>query len=119
MIKDYLTKNDSFIELAYTLKKEGIKNYDFFLVLFDEDLAGIDPYDENLSDVLKLKVQRECINNYWYYIREIVRIPEAGGYTFYRINKLNLALSFCMDLNLNSFIEGPKLVWVRIIEILY
>lgn len=119
MIFDYATKNESFIELAYELKKEGIKNNNFFLCLFDEELVGVDPYDPTLSDTMKLKIQNECMNNYWYFIREVVKIPEAGGFTFYKLNKLNLATSFCMDLNLNTFTEGPKLVWVRIIEILY
>lgn len=108
MIYDYSTKNESFIELAYELKKEGVKNNNFFLCLFDEELAGIDPYDPKLSDTMKLKVQNECMNNYWYFIREIVKIPEAGGFTFYKLNKLNLATSFCMDLNLNTFTEGPR-----------
>lgn len=108
MIYDYTTKNDSFIELAYQLKEEGIKNWNFFLVLFDEELVGVDPYDENLSMAMKLKIQREVINNYWYFIREVIKIPEAGGFTFYKLNKLNLATSFCMDLNLNEFIEGPR-----------
>lgn len=108
MIFDYATKNESFIELAYELKKEGIRNNNFFLCLFDEELVGVDPYDPNLSDTMKLKVQNECMNNYWYFIREIVKIPEAGGFTFYKLNKLNLATSFCMDLNLNTFTEGPR-----------
>ena len=112
MIYDFSTKNESFIELAYQLKQEGIRNYKFFLILLDEDLVGVDPYDKNLSDGMKLKIQKEVMNNYWYYIREVVKIPEPGGYTFYKLNKLNLAISFCMEMNLNCFIEGPKLVWV-------
>ena len=108
MIYDFQTKNESFIELAYELKKEGRKNYQFFLCLFDEELVGVDPYDPNLTDIQKLKINKEVMNNYWYFIREVVRIPEAGGSTDYKLNKLNLALSFCMDLSLNEFIEGPR-----------
>ena len=37
-----------------------------------------------------------------------MRIPEPGGWTYYKLNKLNLAISFCMELNLNEFIEGPR-----------
>ena len=112
MIFDFQTKNESFIELAFELKNEGIRNWKFFLLLLDEELVGVDPYDPNLSESMKLKIQREIMNNYWYYIREVVRIPEPGGWTYYKLNKLNLAISFCMELNLNEFIEGPKVVWV-------
>lgn len=119
MIYDFQTDNESFIEMAYELKQEGVKNWKFFLLLLDEDLVGVDPYDPNLSDAMKFKIQKEVMNNYWYFIRTIVKIPEPGGYTRYKLNKLNLAVSFCMELNLNSFIEGPKLVWVHIVEILY
>lgn len=108
MIYDFSTKNESFIELAYELKEEGVSNYNFFLCLFDEELVGVDPYDPNLSESMQLKILNECINNYWYFIREIVKVPEPGGFTYYKLNKLNLATSFCMDLNLNSFIEGPR-----------
>ena len=38
MIFDFNTKNESFIEMAYELKNEGIKNWKFFLLLLDEDL---------------------------------------------------------------------------------
>ena len=108
MIYDFQTKNESFIEMAYQLKQEGRKNWKFFLLLLDEDLVGVNPYDPNLSDAMKFKIQKEVINNYWYYIREVIKIPEAGGYTTYRLNKLNLAISYCMSMNLNCFIEGPR-----------
>ena len=46
----YNTKNVSFLKVAKILKDKGIKNYAFFLVLYDESLADVDPYDENLTD---------------------------------------------------------------------
>lgn len=107
---DYKTQNESFVELAYTLKEEGVKNNSFFLLLLDEGLQGVDPYDPNLSDEMKIRIFNECVNNFWYFIREVVRIPEPGGYTKYLLNKLNLAVSFCMELNLNIFVEGPKIM---------
>lgn len=105
---DFKTTNDSFIETAAELKSLGVKNYKFFLYLEDEELQGVDPYDPNLSDEMKLRIQNEVMNNYWYYIREVARLPESGGYARYKLNRLNLALSFCMDLNMNLFIEAPK-----------
>ena len=35
------TTNQSFIDMHFILKEKGIKNNDFFLVLFDTDLIGV------------------------------------------------------------------------------
>ena len=39
------TENKSFLEMHYYLKARGIKNNKFHLLLYDKDLAGVDPYD--------------------------------------------------------------------------
>lgn len=59
------TSNKSFLEMHYYLKQKGIKNNRFFLVLYDKDLAGIDPYDSTLSTIMKQKILRECMSNFW------------------------------------------------------
>lgn len=59
------TSNKSFLEMHYYLKQKGIKNNRFFLVLYDKDLAGVDPYDPNLSTIMKQKVLREVMSNFW------------------------------------------------------
>ena len=41
----YNTKNVSFLKVAKILKDKGIKNYAFFLVLYDDSLADVDPYE--------------------------------------------------------------------------
>ena len=43
------TGNKSFINMHYILKSLGVTNNRFHLALFDPDLAGINPYDLNLS----------------------------------------------------------------------
>ena len=58
------TANKSFLEMHYFLKDKGLKNNKFMLVLIDRDLAGVDPYDKNLSTLMKQKVLRECMSNY-------------------------------------------------------
>ena len=55
-IYDYETTNASFIAMASLLYKKGIKNYNFFLKLYDEDLVGVDPYDPDLSLNMKMKI---------------------------------------------------------------
>ena len=103
------TKNKSFLDMHHYLKSIGIKNNEFMLTLIDPDLDGVDPYDPNLNQLYKQKILRECIVNYWYYLREILRIPSPGGAPIrYKLNRGNLALSFCQSLNLNIFFEMPR-----------
>lgn len=103
------TKNKSFLDMHHYLKSIGIKNNEFMLTLIDPDLDGIDPYDPNLNSYYKQKILRECIANYWYFIREVVRIPSAGGAPMmYKLTRGNLALNFCQCINLNVFYEAPR-----------
>lgn len=104
------TNNKSFLEMHYFLKSQGIKNNRFMLVLFDPDLAGVDPHDPNLSLMMKQKILREVSINYWYFLREVVRVPSTGdpaGVKF-RLNRGNLAFNFCSLYNLNINLEMPR-----------
>ena len=69
----YNTKNVSFLKVAKILKDKGIKNYAFFLVLYDESLADVDPYDENLTDDQKNRIIIECTKNPWYFLDRTVK----------------------------------------------
>lgn len=105
------TTNQSFLDMHYYLKEIGIENNKFMLVLLDPDLAGIDPFDPRLNDIYKAKILRECMHNYWYFIREVVRVPSSGGVgrgSRYQLHRGNLALNFCMAINLNVFFEIPR-----------
>ena len=105
------TTNKSFLNMHYFLKSIGIKNNKFMLVLYDKDLAGIDPFDRRLNSFMKQKVLRECMVNYWYFIRECVRIPDSGstgGGVKYELHRGNMAYNFCSLLNLNTFLELPR-----------
>ena len=103
------TTNKSFLNMHYYLKSIGIKNNKYFLALIDKDLAGVDPHDPTLNQYMKQKVFRECLVNYWYFIREVVRVPDQGGRGVkYELHRGNLALNFCMMLNLNIFLELPR-----------
>lgn len=104
------TTNKSFLEVHKYLEDSGISNNKFMLVLLDPDLARIDPFDPNLSRMMKTKVLKECLYNPWYYFREIVRIPDSGQATGvkFELTRGNLALIFCLMLNLNTFLEQPR-----------
>lgn len=103
------TLNQSFLDMHYYLKAKGIKNNKFHLLLYDNDLAYIDPHDINLNTYMKQKIFIECQRNFWYYIREVVRVQSQGGpYVRYRLDRGNLALNFCFTLNLNVYQEQPR-----------
>src|SRR5574344_65725 len=104
------TTNQSFIDMHYYLKGTGRSNNNFFLVLFDAGLAGIDPRDPNLNMAFKQRVLRECCCNYWYFLREVVRIPVEGKKNGdrYRLDRGSLAMNFLYTLNYNMFVELPR-----------
>ena len=103
------TQNKSFLEMHYYLKAIGIKNNKFHLLLYDRDLANVDPYDPTLPTFIKQKIFLECQRNFWYYVREVVRVQSQGGpYVRYRLDRGNLALNFCFTLNLNIYEEQPR-----------
>lgn len=106
------TANKSFINMHYYLKSIGIKNNKFMLSLFDPDLAGIDPYDPSLSITMKMKIIREVQRNYWYFLREVVRVTANGNPRGirYELNRGNLAFNFCSMYNMNIFFEMPRQV---------
>lgn len=105
------TRNKSFLNMHYYLKSIGIKNNAFFLALYDTDLAGVDPFDPMLTTQMKAKVLRECMFNYWYWLRECARVPKQGGSTggdFYELHRGNLALNFLMINCFNIFLEQSR-----------
>lgn len=106
------TSNRSFVEMHWWLKSQGRTNNKFFLQLYDVGLANINPRDPNLNDHWKMRVLRECTINEWYYIREVVRIPDSGGAigdgAQFRLDRGNLALLFCLQHNWNVFLEEPR-----------
>lgn len=106
------TTNQSFLDMHYYLKERGIKNNAFFLAIFDTDLIGVNPRDPRLPFEMKKKVLAECFRNFWYFIREIVRIPTQGGSINdgipYKLSRGNLALNWCCVNNINTFLELPR-----------
>jgi hypothetical protein len=102
------TSNYSFLKMHLELKKQGIKNNRFFLVLYDKNLEKVDPHDPNISAENKARVLREIHRNKWYYLREVIRIPVPGGEVAYELNRGNLALHWCRTMNLNTIMMLPR-----------
>lgn len=90
----YTTKNKSFIKLAEVYYQMGVKNNAFHLSILDKGLMDIDPFDETLPIEMKARVLAECKNNFWYFLREILRIPVPGSLVpiSFEANRANIAL---------------------------
>ena len=90
----YTTKNKSFIKLAEIYYQMGVKNNAFHLSILDKGLMDIDPFDENLPIEIKARILSECKNNFWYFLREILRIPVPGSLVpiQFEANRANIAL---------------------------
>ena len=107
---DTATQNLSFIKMAIQLNKMGIRNNTFFLSLYDKDLIGVDPHnlqDESLE--LRGRIAQECKINYWYFIREVVRVVSSGseGIRFI-LNRANLAQAWLFLNSINGFLTMPR-----------
>lgn len=107
---DTCTKNTSFLRMAILLNKYGVRNNTFMLALHDRDLLGVDPH--NLTDPSVELVDRiayEAKTNYWYYLRELVRVPSAGtdGIPFI-LNRANCAQAWLFLNSIDSFSTQPR-----------
>lgn len=109
-IVDYDTPNESFSRMASLYHEMGVRNCLFPLTLLQPDLKGIDPHDETLSDEIKVKIGIECRFNFWYYIREVVRIPPVAGPKpiSYIANRGNLAISWLFLNNIDGVLIQPR-----------
>jgi len=107
---DTATTNISFIRMAIQLNKMGVRNNTFFLSLYDKDLIGVDPcnlQDDSLE--LRARIAQECKINYWYFIREVVKIVSSGsdGVPFI-LNRANLAQAWLFMNSINGFLTMPR-----------
>lgn len=104
------TRNKSFIELAALYRKMGVKNYFFHLALIHPHLAGVDPFDKELTEDIKTDIAQECKFNVWYFLREVCRIPPAAGNIpiSYKANRGNIALVWLFLCNVDVALIQPR-----------
>lgn len=102
---DFDTTNRSFVKLATIYKKMGIKNYYFFLQLNNPLLKGVDPYDPNISEETKLMIFHECRQNFWYFLREVLRV---GGGSPFLASRANIAFIWGYLCHVNTMLIIPR-----------
>ena len=112
---DLGTSNKTFLQVAKDLKTLGHKNYYFMLEIYDYSLINVDPFQcdkdghTTLSKDQISRIMNECARNPWYFLREIVRIPDQGGTTIpYKANRGNIAQAWCMYHGLDSWLCLPR-----------
>lgn len=110
-IPDDKTSNKSFLELAALYKSMGIKNYAFHLALHQPELQGVNPHDlNNLTEELKAKIIIECHFNFWYFLREVIRLPTGGPTIQFKANRGNMALLWSFFMNIDFSLITPRQV---------
>lgn len=106
----YETRNDSFLKIAKKLHDMGVANCLYMLSLFNKSLIDVDPYDPNLTDEQKHAIAVECSINFWYFIREVIRIrvPGQAEGIRYIANRGNMALSWLYLAHIDVFLIQPR-----------
>lgn len=72
----------------------GIENNAFHLSLLNSNLRNVDPFDESLPIEIKAAIVFEAKENFWYFLREILRIPVPGSLNpiNFEANRANIGL---------------------------
>lgn len=108
-IYDLNTRNISFVQTAFDLRKLGIRNNMFMLKLFNPALQGVDPFDPFLTKHQVMAILTECMVNPWYFLRECVRIPDQGGTGRpYALHRANAAATWCFLNGLDHYLVIPR-----------
>jgi len=109
-IVDTRTRNKSFLHLADTYRRMGVKHYYFLLALHNPSLQGVDPFDPNLTIQQRVDIAYECKTNLWYFIREVARFPPVSGIEPmpFRANRGNIALMWCFLNHLTAILIQPR-----------
>ena len=103
------TKNPTWVRLSIVLQRMGIKNRYFFLALLQPELKHVDTHDPHLSDEIKARILVEAKLNPWYFFRECLRVPAAGGdNAFFELHRGNLAALWSMLGSRDCFLVQPR-----------
>lgn len=110
------TSNTSFLRVALDLRSLGIDNYMFMLEIIDLTLINVNPHAKDkrtgrsiLSQDQIGRIITECTRNPWYFLREVVRVPDPGGVAVpYEANRGNIAQAWCIWRGYDSWLCLPR-----------
>lgn len=102
------TKNESWVRLAAVYKSMGIKNCYFHLALLQPELADVDPRDPNLTQDQKVMIAQEIRWNIWYYLREVVRLPNGDKPLMLQANRGIISMVWCFMCCLDVGLVMPR-----------
>lgn len=106
---DFETDNQSFLDMQRYLCECNINNNKFMLILYDEGLKDVDPYDPNLTLKQKSRIIKECSINIWYFLRAVVKLPMEGNGTIrFKLDRANCAQIYCITKNFDSWMSKPR-----------
>lgn len=99
-----MTTNESFIVVSEKLKSMHIKNHDFFLKTLDPEVESIDPFSDELTEDQINKLDTECEQNIWFFLREIVRYNTGEDLVQFELDLSKLASTYCAINNINQYV---------------
>ena len=93
-IVDTQTKNVSFVRYSSLLKAMGVRSHLWPVLLINQDLQGVDPFDPKLTREQMMMIALEARENPMYFFREIARDPKGtvDEPIVFRANRGNMAL---------------------------
>lgn len=107
-IVDINTTNTSFLRMGSLLREAGVEHYYFHLALFQPELSGVDVHSKTLTTEQKVMVRVECEWNPFYYLREVVLIPNGQYPSEFRLNRGNLSVFWSFLVNLDYAFVAPR-----------
>lgn len=102
---DRKTKNESFIRTSEIFRLQGIKNFYFLLQLNNPMLVGVDPHDPNISNEHATMVFEENRTNFWYFLREVVRLKPDQPFL---ANRGNISFIWAYLNHLTTYMIMPR-----------
>lgn len=106
---DFKSPNKSFLKVALELRTLGVKEYYFMLEVKNPVITTIDPWSPTITGEQIRWVILECVQNIWYFLREICMIPEQGGLPMhYQAHRGNIAQAWCAIHGIDSDLNIPR-----------
>ena len=101
--------NKTFYNIHILLKKMGVANNLFMLVLVNPNLHRVDPHDvDNLSHEQQALILQELRVNPWFYFRDVARVTTGEGAIPYKANIGNISAHFLSIMCVNYYLEQPR-----------